>query len=191
MRSLSRIIVLLVPFLLLVGCGSDDDDGGGTPQVNNNTAWFEVVPPGTGTVAPGDAITLRLMIHNAQAITGVEMPFKILGSECTVDNPVILPPFDAFLALPDVDTDPLEVDTIVTMQIGVSAGDHVFAMVTINIDAQAQDQTIHISEYNYNTPNPLGPGEVLHAASFAAGTTPYIVEFSSYEITVEVPPAGG
>ena len=197
MRSIPKLLFLLIPLVLLIGCGDDDDPG---PQINLNTAWWEVVPPPAGkaaTVGPGEEVTLRLMIHNSVPIAGVEMPFVPSSIDCSVvddetDITILAPFANWLLVFKNWDDDDSNRCCPLTANHPslppVEAGDHAFLEVTFTISAEAEAQTITVDACSFIGSIPIIEGEALHTASFATvdGNT-IMVEFTPGEIVVVAP----
>lgn len=156
MRSISKLMVVIVPLLLLFGCS--DDDGGSGPQVNPNTAWFEEV-----SGAPGDQVTMQIMIHNAEPIIFVQMPFVFSDLACSVASVEFGGPFASpILSNLDEDPDPDRCNVWAAVATPIPAGDHLFATVNIDIAAEATSQTVMVEDYSYIGSFSLDPGNDLY-----------------------------
>ena len=185
MRSVPRLMFLCIPLTLAVGCGKDDTTG---PQVNPNRAWLENV-----TVAPGNEVTMDLMIHNAEPIIFAQLPFKFSGTGCAVKSIEFAGPFATpLLSNPDEDSDPNRCNTWAAVGIQVPAGDHQFATITFTIDAQAPAEIVKVEDYSYIGSSSIDPRNNLykHFPNFGTFSGKVLdVDFTDGKITVQPPPS--
>jgi hypothetical protein len=188
MRSIPRFMFLLLvfPLAFALGCGSDDDSTG--PEVNPNTAWFT-----SATAAPGKAVTVDLMIHNAEPIMFAQLPFKVSGVACEITSVEFSGAFASpLLSNTDEDTAPDRCNTWAALLSEVPAGDHVFAKITFTIDAEAPAGSVKLEDYTYVGAFSLDPDNpnYKHFPNFGNMSGKVLnVDFTDGTITVQLPPS--
>ncbi len=152
MRSIHWLLFVLLPLVLCVGCGSDDNPA--TPAANPNTVSFV-----NASGPPGGQVTMDIMIHNAEPIFMVQLPFTLDESACQVTSFEFAGPFAAsILNSKDEDSAAARYNTWAVATAEVPAGDHLYATITFTIGAEATSQSIAVQDYEYIGPFSLDPG---------------------------------
>ena len=184
MRSIPKLLFLLIPLVLLVGCGDDDP---AAPTVNSNTAWFEDV-----SAAPGEEVTMNIMIHNAEPIIFVQMPFILEETACHVTGFAFAGPFESpLLFREDEDGENCRYNTWAVVDTPIPAGDHHYATITFTIEAEAVNQDVLVEDYEYIGPFSMDPGNSLyrHFPNFGTMAAKVInVSVTAGTVTVAQPP---
>jgi hypothetical protein len=184
MKSIVKLLLLL-PLVLCYGC-SDDDPA--APTSNPNKVWFE-----DATGEPGDQVTMDIMIHNAEPIIFVQLPFSLEETACQVTDFAFAGSFASpILSDEDEDSEPCRYNTWAVVATPLDVGDHLYATITFTIDDPATAQSVSVQGYEYIGPFSRDPGNNLYRhypnfGTMSGKTIPAAVTDGALEITQPAP----